>query len=102
MVSRAGHTSADRGARTSSLRMALRSGDAHLAGNRQAAASTLTSWERLTRFVDDPRILLDNNATSAAHGIRSVVRHLERAVVEEAHQCHLLTNAVAEGRAQHP
>jgi len=27
---------------------------------------TLTNWDRLTRFVDDPRIPLDNNATERA------------------------------------
>jgi hypothetical protein len=37
----------------------------------RAAAYTLTNWERLTRFVDDPRIPLDNNATE--RGIRGPV-----------------------------
>jgi hypothetical protein len=29
----------------------------------KAAAYPLANWDRLTRFVDDPRIPLDNNAT---------------------------------------
>lgn len=32
----------------------------------KAAAYTIGNWERLTRFVDDPRIPLDNNATERA------------------------------------
>jgi hypothetical protein len=31
-----------------------------------AAAYTITNWDRLTRFVDDARIPLDNNATERA------------------------------------
>jgi transposase len=31
-----------------------------------AAAYTIANWERLTRFVDDPRVPLDNNATERA------------------------------------
>lgn len=37
----------------------------------KAAAYTLSNWDRLTRFVDDPRIPLDNNATE--RGIRGPV-----------------------------
>jgi hypothetical protein len=37
----------------------------------KAAAYTPTNWERLTRFVDDPRIPLDNNAPE--RGIRGPV-----------------------------
>ncbi|HVJ11195.1 MAG TPA: IS66 family transposase [Burkholderiales bacterium] len=37
----------------------------------KAAAYTIANWERLTRFVDDPRIPLDNNATE--RGIRGPV-----------------------------
>lgn len=36
-----------------------------------AAAYTVANWDRLTRFVDDPRIPLDNNATE--RGIRGPV-----------------------------
>ena len=36
-----------------------------------AAAYTIANWDRLTRFVDDPRIPLDNNATE--RGIRGPV-----------------------------
>jgi transposase len=36
-----------------------------------AAAYTIGNWDRLTRFVDDPRIPLDNNATEG--GIRGPV-----------------------------
>ena len=32
----------------------------------KAAAYTLANWERLTRFVEDARIPLDNNATERA------------------------------------
>src|SRR6266540_629062 len=32
----------------------------------KAAAYTVANWERLTRFVDDARIPLDNNATERA------------------------------------
>lgn len=32
----------------------------------KAAAYTIANWDRLTRFVDDPRIPLDNNATERA------------------------------------
>jgi transposase len=32
----------------------------------KAAAYTLGIWDRLTRFVEDPRIPLDNNATERA------------------------------------
>jgi transposase len=32
----------------------------------KAAAYTLGNWDRLTRFVDDPRVPLDNNATERA------------------------------------
>jgi transposase len=37
----------------------------------KAAAYAIANWERLTRFVDDPRIPLDNNATE--RGIRGPV-----------------------------
>ena len=37
----------------------------------KAAGYTLSNWDRLTRFVDDPRIPLDNNATE--RGIRGPV-----------------------------
>lgn len=37
----------------------------------KAAAYVVANWERLTRFVDDPRIPLDNNATE--RGIRGPV-----------------------------
>ena len=37
----------------------------------KAAAYTIANWTRLTRFVDDPRIPLDNNATE--RGIRGPV-----------------------------
>ena len=37
-----------------------------------AAAYTIANWDRLTRFVNDPRIPLDNNATERA--IRVTVR----------------------------
>lgn len=37
----------------------------------QAAAYTVGNWDRLTRFVDDPRVPLDNNATE--RGIRGPV-----------------------------
>jgi hypothetical protein len=37
----------------------------------KAAAYTLSNWDRLTRFVDDPRIPLDNNSTE--RGIRGPV-----------------------------
>lgn len=40
-------------------------GDTHLSIGK-AAAYTLGIWERLTRFVDDSRIPLDNNATERA------------------------------------
>lgn len=42
-----------------------RAGDTHLSIGK-AAAYTLGIWDRLTRFVDDPRIPLDNNATERA------------------------------------
>ena len=32
----------------------------------KAAAYTVANWERLTRFVDDPRVPLDDNATERA------------------------------------
>ncbi len=32
----------------------------------KAAAYTIANWDRLTRFVEDPRISLDNNATERA------------------------------------
>src|SRR5262249_30687152 len=32
----------------------------------KAAAYTVANWERLTRFVDDVRVPLDNNATERA------------------------------------
>ena len=35
----------------------------------KAAAYVVANWERLTRFVEDPRIPLDNNSTNAVHGI---------------------------------
>ena len=37
----------------------------------KAAAYTIANWERLTRFLDNPRIALDNNATE--RGIRGPV-----------------------------
>jgi len=37
----------------------------------KAAAYTICNWDRLTRFVDDPRVPLDNNATE--RGIRGPV-----------------------------
>lgn len=37
----------------------------------KAAAYTIANWERLTRFVDDPRVPLDNNGTE--RGIRGPV-----------------------------
>lgn len=42
-----------------------RAGDTHLSIGK-AAAYTLGIWDRLTRFVDDARIPLDNNATERA------------------------------------
>lgn len=42
-----------------------RAGDSHVSIGK-AAAYTLGIWDRLTRFVDDPRIPLDNNATERA------------------------------------
>ncbi len=42
-----------------------RAGDTHLSIGK-AAAYTLGIWERLTRFVDDARVPLDNNATERA------------------------------------
>jgi transposase len=42
-----------------------RAGDTHVSIGK-AAAYTLGIWDRLTRFVDDPRIPLDNNATERA------------------------------------
>lgn len=42
-----------------------RAGDTHISIGK-AAAYTLSIWERLTRFVDDARIPLDNNATERA------------------------------------
>ena len=42
-----------------------RAGDSHLSIGK-AAAYTLGIWDRLTRFVDDARIPLDNNATERA------------------------------------
>lgn len=42
-----------------------RAGDTHVSIGK-AAAYTLSIWERLTRFVDDARIPLDNNATERA------------------------------------
>jgi len=42
-----------------------RAGDTHLSIGK-AAAYTLGIWERLTRFIDDARIPLDNNATERA------------------------------------
>lgn len=42
-----------------------RAGDTHVSIGK-AAAYTLGIWERLTRFVDDARIPLDNNATERA------------------------------------
>jgi transposase len=47
-----------------------RAGDTHLSIGK-AAAYTLKIWDRLTRFVDDGRIPLDNNATE--RGIRGPV-----------------------------
>lgn len=37
----------------------------------KAAAYAIANWERLTRVVDDPRTLLDNNAPSAASVVPS-------------------------------
>jgi transposase len=42
-----------------------RAGDTHVSIGK-AAAYTLGIWDRLTRFVEDPRIPLDNNATERA------------------------------------
>jgi transposase len=42
-----------------------RAGDTHLSIGK-AAAYTLSIWDRLTRFVEDARIPLDNNATERA------------------------------------
>ena len=42
-----------------------RAADSHLSIGK-AAAYTLGIWDRLTRFVDDARIPLDNNATERA------------------------------------
>jgi transposase len=42
-----------------------RAGDTHLSIGK-AAAYTLGIWDRLTRFVDDARVPLDNNATERA------------------------------------
>jgi hypothetical protein len=49
-----------------------RAGDTHVSIGK-AAAYTLGIWDRLTRFVDDARIPLDNNASNVVCGISGVM-----------------------------
>lgn len=46
--------------------MALRAGGRQPLSIGKAAAYTLGIWDRLTRFIEDARIPLDNNATERA------------------------------------